>query len=69
MTRCVLDSDVVIAVLDRTDAHHRRAGALITTLADSEATLMLSLVNYAETLMRPAFDDQTCVPLWRRSLT
>ena len=59
MTGCVLDTDVVIAALDRADAHHGAATRLISRLAQSETALMLSLVNYAETLVRPAESDST----------
>jgi predicted nucleic acid-binding protein len=55
----VLDTDVVIAALDRSDAHHQAATKLIIELATSETLLLLSLVNYAETLVRPAQDDRT----------
>lgn len=59
MSTCVLDTDVVIAALDRRDAHHARAAAAITTMIESETELLLSLVNYAETLVRPAEDETT----------
>ena len=59
MTGCVLDTDVVIAALDRSDAHHREATSLIATLTASETTLLLALMNYAETLVRPAREDRT----------
>ena len=54
MSACVLDTDVVIAALDRSDAHHERAAEAITTMIDANTELLLSLVNYAETLVRPA---------------
>lgn len=59
MTACVLDTDVVIAALDRSDAHHAAAVGVIGDLARSETSLLLGLVNYAETLVRPAQDEQT----------
>lgn len=59
MNRCVLDTDVVIAALDRRDAHHRVAATAIVAMIDAQTELMLSLVNYAETLVRPAEDEQT----------
>ena len=59
MTPCVLDTDVVIAALDRRDAHHRRAATAINAMIDSETPLLLSIVNYAETLVRPAENEQT----------
>lgn len=59
MTACVLDTDVVIAALDRSDAHHRAATRLISALATAESPLLLSVINYAETLVRPAQDETT----------
>ena len=59
MSACVLDTDVVIAALDRRDAHHARAAAAITTMLASNVELLLSLVNYAETLVKPAEDERT----------
>ena len=59
MTACVLDTDVVIAALDRADAHHRAAAKAIPTLLGDRAPLLLSLINYAETLVRPAEDEAT----------
>jgi predicted nucleic acid-binding protein len=54
---CVLDTDVVIAALDRADAHHRHAAQALRTLIDRRMPLLLSLINYAETLVRPAGDE------------
>lgn len=54
MSDCVLDTDVVIAALDRSDLHHPTAVAAITAMIDSGTNLLISLVNYAETLVRPA---------------
>lgn len=59
MTACVLDTDVVIAALDRRDAHHARAAAAVTGMIDAGTDLLLPLVNYAETLVRPAEDERT----------
>lgn len=59
MTACVLDTDVVIAALDRRDAHHPEAAAAITEMIGAETTLLLSLVNYAETLVKPAETEPT----------
>ena len=59
MSACVLDTDVVIAALDRADAHHGAAAASITAMIDRGTPLLLSLVNYAETLVRPARDEAT----------
>lgn len=59
MNACVLDTDVVIAALDRADAHHRAAAKTLRRLVESEVPLLLSVVNYAETLVRPAEDEST----------
>ncbi|MBA3746347.1 MAG: PIN domain-containing protein [Solirubrobacterales bacterium] len=59
MSACVLDTDVVIAALDRRDAHHTRAAAAITAMIAAETELLLSLVNYAETLVKPAESEAT----------
>jgi predicted nucleic acid-binding protein len=55
---CVLDTDVVIAALDRSDAHHRAAARVVTSMAGEGTSLLLSLVNYAEALVRPAEDAE-----------
>ncbi len=59
MSACVLDTDVVIAALDRSDAHHVRAAGAITAMIDADTELLLSLVNYAETLVKPAESETT----------
>ena len=59
MSACVLDTDVVIAALDRRDAHHAHAAAAITAMIGAETELLLSLVNYAETLVKPAESEAT----------
>ena len=59
MTACVLDTDVVIAALDRQDAHHRAAAQAVTRLTETETELLLSAVNYAEALVRPAENERT----------
>lgn len=59
MSGCVLDTDVAIAALDRRDAHHTEAATALTAMIDSETSLLLSLVNYAETLVRPAEDENS----------
>ncbi|MDP2710930.1 MAG: PIN domain-containing protein [Solirubrobacteraceae bacterium] len=55
----MLDTDVVIAALDRRDAHHAHAAAAITAMIDSDTELLLSLINYAETLVKPAESEAT----------
>jgi predicted nucleic acid-binding protein len=59
MSGCVLDTDVMIAALDRQDAHHTRAANAIKALLDTGVPLLLSLINYAETLVRPAEDERS----------
>jgi len=59
VSACVLDTDVVIAALDRRDAHHARAAEAITSMIDDDVALLLSLVNYAETLVKPAEAERT----------
>jgi predicted nucleic acid-binding protein len=56
---CVLDTDVVIAALDRSDAHHLKAAHEIRTMINAGVPLILSVINYAETLVRPAEDEST----------
>lgn len=55
----VLDTDVLIAVLDRRDSHHQAAATAITTMIDAGRPLLVSLINYAETLVRPAERQDT----------
>lgn len=59
MSDCVLDTDVVIAALDRGDLHHPTAVSAITGMIDGGTRLLISLVNYAETLVRPAEDERS----------
>jgi predicted nucleic acid-binding protein len=59
LSACVLDTDVLIAALDRRDAHHRAAARSVEDLLDRKVSLLLSLINYAETLVRPAEDERT----------
>jgi predicted nucleic acid-binding protein len=56
---CVLDTDVVIAALDRRDPHHVDAFEALTGMTEEGTALLLSLVNYAETLVRPAGRAET----------
>jgi predicted nucleic acid-binding protein len=56
---CVLDTDVVIAALDRRDRHHSEAARAIRAMSEQGVPLLLSLINYAETLVRPAEDEST----------
>jgi predicted nucleic acid-binding protein len=59
LSGCVLDTDVVIAALDRKDSHHASAAAGIKAMIEGETPLLLSLVNYAETLVRPAEAEES----------
>ena len=59
MSGCVLDTDVVIAALDRQDSHHAAAATAVKTMFDDQTAMLLSLVNYAETLVRPAEAERT----------
>jgi predicted nucleic acid-binding protein len=58
LSACVLDSDVVIAALDRSDAHHVPAARAVIEMTEAGIELVLSTVNYAETLVRPAGDER-----------
>jgi predicted nucleic acid-binding protein len=59
VSACALDTDVIIAALDRRDAHHRAAARGLEAMIEQEVTLLLSVVNYAETLVKPAEDERT----------
>jgi predicted nucleic acid-binding protein len=56
---CVLDTDVVIAALDRQDSHHVAAATAVKAMLDDQTAMLLSLINYAETLVRPAQAERT----------
>lgn len=55
----MLDTDVVIAALDRRDAHHKEAAKAVRGMLEDGTALLLSLINYAETLVRPAEDERS----------
>jgi predicted nucleic acid-binding protein len=59
LTICVLDTDVVIAALDRADAHHGVAREAFGRFASTGTELVICTVNYAEALVRPAEDERT----------
>jgi predicted nucleic acid-binding protein len=59
LSGCVLDTGVVIAALDRRDSHHASAAAGIKAMIEGDIPLLLSLVNYAETLVRPAEAEES----------
>jgi predicted nucleic acid-binding protein len=50
----VLDTDVVIAALDRANAHHPAAAATFGRFAATGTEMLICTVNYAEALVRPA---------------
>jgi predicted nucleic acid-binding protein len=56
---CVLDTDVVIAALDRSDAHHPIAASSFESFAAAGTELLICTVNYAEAMVRPAEDERT----------
>jgi predicted nucleic acid-binding protein len=56
---CVVDTDVVIAAVDRGDAHHDDAARAVRALARAEVPLLVSLVNDAELLVQPAKNRRT----------
>jgi len=58
MAICVLDTDVVIAALDRADAHHPAARKAFGRFASTATELVMCTVNYAEALVRPAEDER-----------
>jgi predicted nucleic acid-binding protein len=59
VSSCVLDTDVVIAALDRADAHHGEAAEAFGRFAAGGHELLLCTVNYAEALVRPAQDQRS----------
>ena len=59
MATCVLDTDIVIAALDRADAHHTAAAAAFERLTVGKTELVICTVNYAEALVRPAEDERS----------
>ena len=59
MATCVLDTDVVIAALDRADAHHAAAAAAFQRFTVRRTELVICTVNYAEALVRPAEDERS----------
>ncbi|MGC1165857.1 MAG: PIN domain-containing protein [Solirubrobacterales bacterium] len=59
MATCVLDTDVVIAALDRADAHHAAAAAAFERFTTRRTELVICTVNYAEALVRPAEDERS----------
>ena len=54
----MLDTDVVIAALDRADVHHAPVVAAFERFEAEKVELLLCTVNYAEALVRPAEDER-----------
>lgn len=54
----MLDTDVVIAALDRSDVHHAAAASTFARFASDGVELLLCTVNYAEALVRPAENER-----------
>ncbi|MBA3422849.1 MAG: hypothetical protein H0U12_13340 [Thermoleophilaceae bacterium] len=45
MSACVLDTDAVIATLDRRDAHHSDASLPVSAMIDGRVELLISTVD------------------------
>jgi predicted nucleic acid-binding protein len=56
--RVVLDADVLIGALDRSDPHHAEARALFTGWEERDDTRLISVVSLSEVLVAPAADKQ-----------
>ena len=54
--RVVVDADVLIGALDRSDPHHAAARALFTAWHERDDTRIISVVNLSEVLVAPAAD-------------
>jgi predicted nucleic acid-binding protein len=54
----VLDADLLIGALDRADAHHRQARALLTSWQQQDERRLISIVNLTEVLIAPASERQ-----------
>lgn len=52
----VLDADVLIGLLDRSDPHHPQSLSLFTRLRQESALRLISAVNLSEVLVVPAAD-------------
>ncbi|MBK8295160.1 MAG: PIN domain-containing protein [Solirubrobacterales bacterium] len=59
MSGCTFDTDVVIAILDRADAHHTKATEGLREMIEGSVDLAICTINYAEALVRPALDRST----------
>ena len=54
--RLLLDADVLIGALDRSDPHHGRARELFVRAREHQDPLGISVVNLSEVLIAPAAD-------------
>jgi predicted nucleic acid-binding protein len=54
--KLVLDADVLIGALDRSDSHHVQARDLFTDWREQQATRLMSVVNLSEVLVAPGSD-------------
>lgn len=55
----VLDADVLIGALDRSDAHHPRARDLLRDWRERGVQRLISVVNLSEVLVAPAAEPET----------
>jgi predicted nucleic acid-binding protein len=56
--RRLLDADVLIGALDRSDAHHARARQLLTGWRERQDAVSISVINLTEVLIAPAADPR-----------
>jgi predicted nucleic acid-binding protein len=54
--RRILDADVLIGALDRSDAHHPRARQLLTECRARQDAVTISVINLGEVLIAPCAD-------------
>jgi predicted nucleic acid-binding protein len=54
--RQLIDADVLIGALDRSDAHHAEARRLLSAWRRREDQIAVSLINFAEVLVAPSAD-------------
>lgn len=59
--RLTVNTGVVIAALDRSDARHSDAAEAISAMIEERVELLVSTVTYAEALVRPAGNESTPV--------